>query len=38
MQRTHTPAVERFPAWSPDGKWLAYVSYVLGRDEVYVEP
>ncbi len=26
----------RFPAVSPDGKWLAYVSNSSGRDEVYV--
>jgi Tol biopolymer transport system component len=38
VQRTKTPAVERFPTWSPDGNWLAYVSNVSGRDEVYVEP
>ena len=25
-------------AWSPDGKWLAYVSDESGRDEVYVQP
>jgi hypothetical protein len=35
---TQTPAVERFPAWSVDGQWLAYVSDVSGRDEVYVRP
>jgi hypothetical protein len=28
----------RFPAVSPDGQWLAYVSNVAGRDEVYVRP
>lgn len=27
----------RFPAVSPDGKWLAYVSNQGGRDEVYVK-
>jgi Tol biopolymer transport system component len=33
-----TNASERFPAFSPDGKWLAYTSDVSGRDEVYVQP
>jgi Tol biopolymer transport system component len=33
-----TSASERFPALSPDGKWLAYSSDVSGRDEVYVQP
>jgi hypothetical protein len=28
----------RFPAVSHDGQWLAYVSNVSGRDEVYVRP
>jgi Tol biopolymer transport system component len=30
-----TPASEHWPAWSPDGRWLAYVSE---REEVYVQP
>jgi len=34
---TNTPALERYPAWSPDGTWLAYASDVSGRDEVYVQ-
>ena len=29
---------ERAPAFSPDGKWLAYISDESGRDEVYVRP
>jgi eukaryotic-like serine/threonine-protein kinase len=28
----------RFPEFSPDGRWLAYVSNVSGRTEVYVQP
>ena len=26
------------PAFSPDGRWLAYVSNETGREEVYVQP
>jgi serine/threonine-protein kinase len=33
-----TSASEGFPAFSPDGKWLAYASDVSGRLEVYVQP
>jgi eukaryotic-like serine/threonine-protein kinase len=31
-----TPFVERMPALSPSGRWLAYVSNETGRAEVYV--
>ena len=33
-----SPRAEYSPAVSPDGKWLAYVSDVTGRFEVYVTP
>jgi Tol biopolymer transport system component len=33
-----TPFDESAPAFSPDGKWLAYVSDESGRSEVYVQP
>jgi serine/threonine-protein kinase len=33
-----TPFVESFPAFSPDGRWLAYVSNESGTFEVYVRP
>lgn len=33
-----TPASEFHPALSPDGDWMAYVSDVAGRWEVYVAP
>jgi eukaryotic-like serine/threonine-protein kinase len=29
---------ERFPDFSPDGRWIAYSSDESGRDEVYVRP
>ena len=35
---TDTPFNERSPRFSPDGRWLAYVSDESGRDEVYVQP
>jgi serine/threonine-protein kinase len=33
-----TPFQERSARFSPDGRWLAYVSNESGRDEVYVRP
>ena len=33
-----TPANERAPVFSPDGRWLAFVSDRSGRDEIYVLP
>ncbi len=33
-----TPSDEWAPSFSPDGKWLAYVSDETGRSEVYVQP
>jgi Tol biopolymer transport system component len=32
-----TPASEFLPRFSPDGRWIAYVSGETGRDEVYVQ-
>ena len=32
-----TPANERTPYFSPDGRWIVYVSDESGRDEVYVQ-
>ena len=34
----NSAAVEREPMFSPDGRWLAYVSDASGRVEVYVRP
>lgn len=33
-----TPFNERGAKFSPDGRWLAYVSNPSGRDEIYVRP
>lgn len=33
-----TKSYEFHPALSPDGRWLAYVSDVSGRNEIYVTP
>jgi serine/threonine-protein kinase len=34
----HTPATEAGPAFSPDGRWLAYTSSESSSTEVYVRP
>ena len=31
-------ADERYPSFSPDGRWVAYTSNETGRNEVYVAP
>jgi len=33
-----TPAAELGPAFSPDGRWIAYRSNESGSDEIYVRP
>jgi Tol biopolymer transport system component len=33
-----TPSNESAPQFSPDGRWLAYVSDETGRSEIYVQP
>ncbi len=33
---TASPAQDTFPAWSPDGEWMAFLSDRDGKNEVYV--
>lgn len=36
---TATPGIhERNSKWSPDGKWVAYISDATGEDEIYIVP
>ncbi len=36
---TETPGIrEKYAAWSPDGKWVAYMSDRTGEDELYLRP
>jgi tricorn protease len=36
---TRTPGIrEKYAVWSPDGKWIAYMSDRTGEDELYIAP
>ena len=38
-QITHTPGIrEKYVVWSPDGRWIAYMSDRTGADELYIIP
>ncbi|MBU3947322.1 MAG: Tol-Pal system beta propeller repeat protein TolB [Proteobacteria bacterium] len=36
-QFTKNKAITLFPAWSSDGKWLAYTSYLKGNPDLYIK-
>jgi tricorn protease len=36
QQVSDTPWKERSPHWSPNGKWIAFVSDRTGREEIYI--
>jgi tricorn protease len=38
VQITDSPARDKDPAYSPDGKWIAFVSDRSGREEIYLVP
>ncbi|WP_321491519.1 Tol-Pal system beta propeller repeat protein TolB [uncultured Desulfobacter sp.] len=36
-QMTNHKSISLSPAWSSDGQWLAYVSYVKGKPDIYIK-
>jgi len=36
QQFTHSGTITLFPAWSSDGKWLAYTDYKRGKPDLYI--
>jgi tricorn protease len=37
-QITDSPWRDRDPVYSPDGKWIAFISDMSGREEIYISP
>jgi len=37
IQLTRNKAITLFPAWSSDGQWMAYTSYVKGKPDLYIK-
>ncbi|MEA3427865.1 MAG: Tol-Pal system beta propeller repeat protein TolB [Thermodesulfobacteriota bacterium] len=37
IQKTHNKNITLSPAWSCDGKWIAYTAYKKGRPGLYIE-
>ena len=35
---TDHKTISMFPAWSSDGKWLAYTTYVNNKPDIYIRP
>jgi TolB protein len=36
LQFTYNERISFFPAWSTDGKWIAYTSYLNGKPDIYI--
>lgn len=36
-QFTNNKSITLFPAWSSDGKWIAYTSYLKGNPDIYIK-
>jgi len=37
VQKTHNKSITLSPAWSSDGKWIAYTSYKKGNPDLYIK-
>ena len=34
---THSNSITLFPAWSSDGKWIAYTSFAKGKPDIFIK-